>query len=122
MTDDESPGRWRRVWAAFGRALNRGILEKSSYYHTKQFTAGDDGRSAAAGIPSSAVRSLCRFVARQEIKQIAGVEVCERAAQAEVVTGSIVQIFTTGTMVQVIRLARSVPTGTWSGSVSDVRS
>jgi uncharacterized protein YbcI len=59
---------------------------------------------------------------RLQIMQITGVEVREAAAELETVTLGIVQIFTTGTMVQVFRLARSVPAGTWSGSVSDVRS
>jgi uncharacterized protein YbcI len=47
---------------------------------------------------------------RQEIKRITGVEVSATAS------GSIVQVLATGTVVQVFLLARSVPSGSWSGS------
>ncbi len=52
---------------------------------------------------------------RQEIKRITGVEVREAAAEVETVTGTVVQAFTNGTMVQVFLLAQSVPADTWSG-------
>ncbi len=55
---------------------------------------------------------------RQEIKRITGVEVREAAAEVETATGTVVKVFTSGTVVQVFLLARSVPTDTWSGSKS----
>jgi uncharacterized protein YbcI len=53
---------------------------------------------------------------RQEIKRITGVEVREAAAQVEPTTGTVVQAFPTGTVVQVFLLACDVPSETWSGS------
>ena len=53
---------------------------------------------------------------RQEIKRITGVEVREAAAEVEPKTGTIVQAFTTGTVVQLYLLARDVPGETWSGT------
>jgi uncharacterized protein YbcI len=52
---------------------------------------------------------------RQEIKRITGVEVREAAAEVEPATGTVVKVFTTGTVVQVFLLARSAPADTWSG-------
>jgi uncharacterized protein YbcI len=52
---------------------------------------------------------------RQEIKRITGVEVREAVADVETTTGSVMQIFTTGTMVQVFRFAHGVPSDTWGG-------
>ena len=52
---------------------------------------------------------------RQEIKRITGVEVREATAEVETETGTVVKAFTSGTVVQVFLLARSVPTNTWSG-------
>jgi Uncharacterized conserved protein len=57
---------------------------------------------------------------RQAIKRITGVEVREAAAEVETATGSVVQVFTTGTTVQVFLLAHEVPTATWSGSNSSL--
>jgi uncharacterized protein YbcI len=53
---------------------------------------------------------------RQEIKRITGMEVCEATAEVEPITGTVVQAFTTGNVVQVFQLAGSVPTETWSGN------
>lgn len=53
---------------------------------------------------------------RQEIKRITGVEVREPAAQVETVAGNFVQVFTTGTMVQVFLLAHGIPAEIWNGS------
>jgi uncharacterized protein YbcI len=53
---------------------------------------------------------------RQEIKRITGVDVLETAAEVEPTTGTIVQAFTTGTVVQLYLLSRDVPSETWSGS------
>lgn len=53
---------------------------------------------------------------RQEIKRITGVEVREAVAEVEPITGTIVQAFTTGTVVQVYLLAGDVPSESWSGS------
>ena len=55
---------------------------------------------------------------RGEIKRITGVEVREAAAEIEPKTGTIVQAFTTGTVVQLYLLAHDVPSETWSGSGS----
>lgn len=56
---------------------------------------------------------------RQEIKRITGMAVCEAAAEVEPVTGTVIQAFTTGNVVQVFQLAGSVPTETWSGDGVD---
>ena len=53
---------------------------------------------------------------RQEIKRITGVDVREVVAEIEPQTGAVVQVFTTGTMVQVFQLAQSVPADSWSGN------
>jgi uncharacterized protein YbcI len=53
---------------------------------------------------------------RQEIGRITGVPVREAAAEVESTPGTVTQAFTSGTVVQVFLLARSVPAGTWSGS------
>ena len=53
---------------------------------------------------------------RQEIKRITGVAVREATAEIESTTGSVVQVFTTGTAVQVFLLAGKVVSETWSGS------
>ncbi len=55
---------------------------------------------------------------RQEIKRITGVEVRESAAEIEPTTGTVVQAFTSGTVVQVFLLACDVPGETWSGKCS----
>ena len=48
---------------------------------------------------------------RQEIQRITGVEVREAAAEVEPRTGAVVQVFTSGTVVQVFQLARHLPAG-----------
>jgi hypothetical protein len=53
---------------------------------------------------------------RQEIKRITGVEVREATAEVEPTSGTVVQAFKTGTMVQMFLLARGVPAGSWSGN------
>jgi uncharacterized protein YbcI len=57
-------------------------------------------------------------VLRGEIKRITGVEVREAVADVEPTIGSVVQVFTTGTMVQVFQLVHNVPTDTWNGNGS----
>lgn len=57
---------------------------------------------------------------REEIKRITGVEVREATAEVETHTGTVVQVFTSGTVVEVFLLARSVPADTWSGNGSPV--
>ena len=52
---------------------------------------------------------------RDEIKRITGVDVCEGAAEIDPAMGTTVQAFTSSAMVQVFRLARSVPGDIWSG-------
>ena len=56
---------------------------------------------------------------RQEIKRIAGVDVRDATAEVEPTSGTVVQVFTTGNMVQVFQLSQSVPTDTWSGKGND---
>ena len=51
-----------------------------------------------------------------EIRRITGQAVREATAEIETSTGTVVKVFTTGTEVQVFRLAGSVPTDTWSGN------
>ena len=53
---------------------------------------------------------------RQEIQRITGEKVREATAEVEPSTGTVVQVFTKGTMVQVFLLAHGVPAETWSGS------
>jgi uncharacterized protein YbcI len=57
----------------------------------------------------------CRSL-QEEIHRITGVEVREATAEVETATGAVMQVFATGTVVQVFLLARSVPGETWSGS------
>ena len=52
---------------------------------------------------------------REEITRITGVEVREAVAEVEPTTGAVVQAFTSSAMVQVFRLAQSVPGESWSG-------
>lgn len=52
---------------------------------------------------------------RAEIERITKVEVRESDAAVEPTKGSVVQVFATGTMVQVFLLTRPLPTETWSG-------
>lgn len=54
---------------------------------------------------------------RQEIKRITGVSVREATAEVETVTGAVMQMFLTGTVVQVFLLDQQVPADTWSGNV-----
>lgn len=56
---------------------------------------------------------------RQEIKRITGVAVGEAAVEVETTTGAVVHAFATGTMVQLFRLADSIPTNAWNGSGLD---
>jgi uncharacterized protein YbcI len=51
---------------------------------------------------------------REEITRITGMEVREAAAEVEPATGAVVQVFTSGNVVQVFQLVGSVPTETWS--------
>jgi uncharacterized protein YbcI len=53
---------------------------------------------------------------RREITRITGVEVRDAVAEVETTTGTVVGVFTTGTMVQVFLLAHALPPGAWSGS------
>ena len=52
---------------------------------------------------------------RREIKRITGVDVREATAEVETKTGTVVHVFTTGTMVQVFLLAHGISADTWSG-------
>jgi uncharacterized protein YbcI len=57
---------------------------------------------------------------RQEIQRITGVEVREAKAEIES-TGAVMQVFASGTVVQVFLLAGGVPADTWSETGSDER-
>jgi uncharacterized protein YbcI len=52
---------------------------------------------------------------RREIKRITGMDVREATAEVEPKTGAIVQVFTSGTMVQVFQLSGNVPSGSFNG-------
>jgi uncharacterized protein YbcI len=52
---------------------------------------------------------------REEIERITGAGVREAAEEVDAATGAVVQVFTSGTMVQVFLLAHGVPADTWSG-------
>ena len=52
---------------------------------------------------------------RKEIKRITGVEVREASTEVEAKTGTVVQVYTSGAMVQVFLMAGTVTTETWSG-------
>jgi len=56
---------------------------------------------------------------REQIERITGVEVREAVAGIEPTTGAVGQVFTSSAMVQVFRLARSVPGESWSGRTTD---
>ena len=58
---------------------------------------------------------------RREIHRITGVEVREAAAQIEPASGTVMKVFTSGTVVQVFLLAKGVATDTWSGNGHDDR-
>ena len=51
----------------------------------------------------------------EEIKRITGVEVRESSAELATMTGAVIQLFATGTLVQVYLLAGKVPADSWSG-------
>jgi uncharacterized protein YbcI len=53
---------------------------------------------------------------RQEIKRITGVDVRQPNAEVETITGAVMQIFTTGTVVQVFLLAQTIPADVWNRS------
>ncbi len=55
---------------------------------------------------------------REEIKRITGVDVREARAEIETTTGTVIQVFSSGTVVQVFLLASGIPVDTWNGSAS----
>jgi uncharacterized protein YbcI len=59
--------------------------------------------------------TCCEPLLRQ-IQRITGVAVRQTAVEVETVTGTIIQVFTTGTLTQAFLLVDSVPGETWSGS------
>ena len=52
---------------------------------------------------------------RQKIAEITGVKVREAAAEVEPSTGTVVQVFSSGSVVQVYLLAGAIAAGNWSG-------
>ena len=59
---------------------------------------------------------------REEIRRITGVAVGEAAAEVEATTGAVVHAFTSGTMVQVFRLAGPIAADAWNGSALEDQS
>jgi len=53
---------------------------------------------------------------REEIERITGISVHEASAEIEPATGALVQIFTTGTMVQVFQLTHGISAEAWNGN------
>ncbi len=53
---------------------------------------------------------------REEIRRITGVAVGEAATEVETTTGAVVHAFTSGTMVQVFRLAGRISAEAWNGN------
>jgi uncharacterized protein YbcI len=53
---------------------------------------------------------------KQEIKRITGMNVREAVAEVEPASGAVVQVFTSGTMVQVFLLSGRVPSGSFEGT------
>jgi uncharacterized protein YbcI len=53
---------------------------------------------------------------REEIKRITGIAVGEAAVEVETTTGAVVHAFTTGTMVQVFRMAGRIAADDWNGT------
>lgn len=51
---------------------------------------------------------------KQEIKRITGMDVREATAEVEPTSGAVVQVFTSGTMVQVFQLSGNVPSGSFN--------
>jgi uncharacterized protein YbcI len=51
---------------------------------------------------------------KQEIKRITGMDVREATAEVEPTSGAVVQVFTSGTMVQVFQLSGNVPAGSFN--------
>jgi uncharacterized protein YbcI len=51
---------------------------------------------------------------QEEIKRITGMDVREAAAEVEPTSGSVVHVFTSGTMVQMFLLSGDVPSGSFS--------
>lgn len=56
---------------------------------------------------------------RTEIERITGIAVREAAAEVEPTSGAVVQVFSTGTMVQVFQLAGSVSAEAWDGTADE---
>jgi uncharacterized protein YbcI len=53
---------------------------------------------------------------KQEIKRITGMDVREATAAVEPTSGAVVQVFTSGTMVQVFLLSGKVPSGSFNAA------
>ena len=51
---------------------------------------------------------------QQEIRRITGMNVREATAEVEPTSGAVVQVFTSGTMVQVFQLSGEVPSGSFN--------
>lgn len=52
---------------------------------------------------------------RREIRTVTGAEVLEASAGVETPAGAVVQVFSSGAIVQVFLLSHSLPSETWSG-------
>jgi uncharacterized protein YbcI len=59
---------------------------------------------------------------RAEIRRITGAEVREATAEVDPSSGTVVKVFTTGSMVQVFLLGHDVPADSWTGNGAGVQS
>lgn len=57
---------------------------------------------------------------RAEIERITGVALREAITEVEPAAGAVMQVFTTGTMVQVFRLAGGLSSESWNGSSTEL--
>ena len=62
----------------------------------------------------NSVKVLC-----DEIRRVTGVAVREAAVEIETVTGAVVHVFTTGTMVQIFHLAGNISAQAWNSYCED---
>jgi len=53
---------------------------------------------------------------REHIREILGAQVLEARAEVEAAMGTVVQVFTTGTMVQVFLLSGNLAASAWTGA------
>ena len=79
----------------------------------KALAANPDGAAKVQEFHRELFRNSAEFLKR-EISRITGVKVREAAADVEPSAGTAVQVFTTGTMVQVFLLAEGILASAWN--------